>query len=219
MAEDSANETAVTLGLSELQYYPGDMLEGSQTLTYTITGLAGVQLFKSDGTTEVHPGGVLTIWELRGLKYKTIPDYNYNGPGGLIWEVTDNGGTANGGVDTLTETLPITVWPVNDAPFRIAPEVLTPINVAEDSANATAVSLGLSELAYSPGGRYWTDESSQTLTYTIAGLAGVQLFKSDGTTEVARRYPHADRVAGAEVQDHAGLQLQWPRRSDLGGDG
>ena len=120
VAEDSANATAVSLGLSELAYSPGGRYwtldESSQTLTYTITGLAGVQLFKSDGTTEVGPGSILTLTELRGLKYKTMPNHTYNGPGGVLWEVTDNGGTADGGVDTLTEILPITVTAINDPP-------------------------------------------------------------------------------------------------------
>ena len=50
----------------------------------------------------------------QGLKYKTVADAN--GSGNLTWTVTDSGGTANGGVDTLTETLAITVNAVNDAP-------------------------------------------------------------------------------------------------------
>ena len=57
----------------------------------------------------------------------------------------DDGGTANGGVDLLTESLSITVGDVNDQPVRTAGNP-APISVDEDSANTTAVSLGLSGL-------------------------------------------------------------------------
>ena len=67
---------------------------------------------------------------------------NANGSGNLTWTVQDSGGTANGGVNTLTETLAITVSAVNDVPVRTAGSP-SAINVNEDSANATAVTLGM----------------------------------------------------------------------------
>ena len=178
VAEDSADATAVTLGLSGVTYGPGGGAdESSQTLTYTLTGIpAYVQIFKADGTTAVTLNGTVTATELQGLKYKTVADAN--GSGNLTWTVTDNGTPAQ----TLTENLAITVAAVNDVPVRTA-GTLTPISVAEDSADATAVTLGLSGVTYGPGGG--ADESSQTLTYTLTGIpAYVQIFKADGTTAV-----------------------------------
>ena len=64
---------------------------------------------------------------------------------------------ANRNVRTaLNESLSITVNAVNDPPVRTAGSPAA-ITVLEDSANSTAVTLGLSGLTYGPGGG--TDES------------------------------------------------------------
>ncbi len=180
--EDSSNATAVALGLTSLAYGPGDgSSEASQTLTYKVTNIpAFINIFKTDGTTAVTTSTILTLAELQGLKYKTLD--NAAGTGSLTWTVQDNGGTANGGIDTLTQTLSVTVNAVNDAPVRTA-GTTTAITVAEDSNNTTAVALGLTALNYSPGGG--ADEASQTLTYRITAIPStVTLFKADGTTAV-----------------------------------
>src|SRR5207247_684661 len=104
-----------------------------------------VVLFKSDGTTVVPVNTTLTLTEFQGLKYKTVQ--NANGSGNLTWSVQDSGGTAGGGVDTLTETLAITVNALNDVPVRTA-GAFANITVDEDSANTSAVTLGLAGLAY-----------------------------------------------------------------------
>ena len=76
----------------------------------------------------------------------------------------------------------ITVGAVNDAPVRTAGNP-TAINVNEDSANATAVTLGMSGLTYGVGGA--GDESAQTLTYTVTAIPSfVTLWLADGTTQV-----------------------------------
>src|SRR5436305_1172773 len=121
-----------------------------------------VTIWLSDGTTQVTANSTVTLAQLQGLKYKTVADAN--GSSNLTWTVEDNGGTANGGVDTLTETLAITVNAVNDVPVRTAGSPAA-ISVNEDSANTTAVTLGLSSLTYGVGGG--TDESSQTMTYKV----------------------------------------------------
>jgi VCBS repeat-containing protein len=182
VAEDSANANAVSLGLTGVTYSTGGGDEASQTLTYKlITVPAFINVFKADGTTAVAANTTLTLAELQGLTYKTIADAN--GAGTLAWTVQDNGGTANGGHDTLTETIAVTVNAVNDAPERTA-GTITSVNVAEDSANTTAVSLGLSSLDYGPNGG--TDEATQTLTYTITAIPSfIGVFKADGTTQVA----------------------------------
>ena len=87
-------------------YGPGggsDEASPAQTLTYKFTAIPSfIAVFQADGTTPVAGDAVLTLAELQGLKYKTLA--NANGTGNLTWTVKDNGGTANGGVDTLTET-------------------------------------------------------------------------------------------------------------------
>jgi len=208
VAEDSANAAAVTLGLAAVTYGPGGGAdETSQSLTYTITAVpAQIHVFKADGTTQVNANDAVTASELQGLKYKTLADVN--GSGDLTWTVTDSGSGASPHVNTLSETLAITVNPVNDAPLRTA-GTSTPIAVAEDSANGTAVTWGLGSFTYGPGGG--SDESTQTLTYTITAIpAFVQVFKSDGTTQVNLN----DTVTAAELQG-----LKYKTLADANGSG
>src|SRR4029079_3032281 len=115
-AEDTNNATAVTLGLTDLAYGPaGGAVEAGQTLTYKLTTIPSfISVFKADGTTAVAANTTLTLAELQGLKYKTLA--NVSGAVSLTGTVQDNGGTANGGIDTLTETLAVTVSAVNDVP-------------------------------------------------------------------------------------------------------
>src|SRR5205085_2125411 len=131
-----------------------------QTLTYTITTIpAFVQIFKVDGTSQVTAGGTVTAAELPGLKYKTLTDAN--GSGNLVLTITDSGSGVAPNVNTLTEDLSLTVNAVNDAPVRTG-GALAAISVNEDSANVTAVALGLSGSAYAPSPAIATDETSQT---------------------------------------------------------
>ena len=81
------------------------------------------------------------------------------------WKVVDNGGTLNGGIDTLNESLNISITPVNDIPIRTAGTV-APLTVLENTGLA---SLGLSGLAYSPGD---ADDAAQTLAYTVTAIPG-----------------------------------------------
>ncbi|MFM1813305.1 MAG: hypothetical protein RLZZ336_2243, partial [Cyanobacteriota bacterium] len=163
--EDSGNSTGVSLGLSGLIYSPGgDSDETSQTFTYTLTGIpAFVEIYQADGTTQVTSNSTLSLTELKGLTYKTLA--NANGTGNLTWTVQDSGGTANGGSNTLNQALAITVAAVNDAPVRTS-SAPGAIIVNEDSNNTTAISLGLSSLAYAVGAG--SDESAQSiLAYTV----------------------------------------------------
>src|SRR5438876_1049511 len=100
--------------------------------------------------------------QLQGRKYKTLADAN--GSSNLTWTVQDNGGTSNSGVDTLTETLSITVSAVNDVPLRTAASYAA-IGFLEFSGVLSGATLGLGSLTYGVGGG--SDESSQTLTYKV----------------------------------------------------
>src|SRR5207244_625163 len=175
--EDSANSTAVTLGLGSLTYGTGGGSdESSQTLTYKVTAIpAVITVYLADGTTQVTSGGTVTLAQLQGLKYKTVADAN--GSGSLTWTIQDSGGTANSGVDTLTESQSIAVSAVNDVPVRTAGSY-SALSVNEDSANSTAVTLGLSSLTYGTGGG--SDEAGRTLTCKRTAMpAGVIVDPAD----------------------------------------
>jgi len=186
--EDSANTTAVSLGLTLLDYNAGGGGAENQTLTYTLTVIPPA-ITVWNGATQVTANTVLTLTELRGLTYRTVADAN--GTGNLTWTVRDNGGTANGGVDLLTETLSITVTAVNDPPQRTAGNPPA-ISVDEDSSNGAGVSLGLGTLNYNAGGG---GNESQTLTYTITAIpsfvtvwnGATQVFANDTLSLAALR--------------------------------
>ena len=86
---------------------------------------------------------------------KFTPVTSANGTATIKVIVTDNGGTANGGVNAVTNTFVVTVNPVNDAPTLNA---LAPLTINEDAGLQI---VGLSGLT--AGG---ADESTQTFTVT-----------------------------------------------------
>ncbi len=115
VSEDSG---LTTLGLSSVSYSPsGGADESGQSLTYkviTIPSTSGFgQIFLADGTTAVTAGTNYTLAEIRGMQLKTSQDKN--GVSFFSYQVIDNGGTANGGVDTIAESIMLTITAVNDA--------------------------------------------------------------------------------------------------------
>src|SRR5437868_3468086 len=112
------------------------------------------------------------------MQFKTALNAN-GGPAVFSWTIQDSGGTANGGLDTLSESLTVTVGAVNDVPVRTAGTVAN-LTVLEDSGTTT---LGLSGLTYGPGGG--SDEAGQTLTYKVTAVPASTLgtiVLADGTT-------------------------------------
>src|SRR6185436_9514200 len=110
--EDSGT---TSLGLGSLTYgVGGGADEASQTLTYKGTAVPAATLGSivlADGSTVVTANTTYTLAQLQGMQFKTALNAN-GGPATFSWTIQDSGGTANGGVDTLTETLSITVGTV-----------------------------------------------------------------------------------------------------------
>jgi len=104
-----------------------------------------------------------------------IPNENFVGTDSFTYKASD------GKLDSNTASVTISVNPVNDSPALTTAGVISAVN--EDYANSTAVTLWSTVPAYSPGGG--SDESSQTLSYTITAVPSfISLFKSNGTTAV-----------------------------------
>jgi hypothetical protein len=132
VAEDSATTTAVSLGLSGVAYSPGPVGEASQTLTYQITAIPTfVKLFKPNGTAVV-VNGMVTAAELRRLTYKTVA--NLSGSGPIRFTVTDNGSGIAPNVNSLLQTINVTVNAVNDG----LPTISTLANVTTNEDTPTA---------------------------------------------------------------------------------
>ncbi len=132
--------------------------ESPQTLTFQVTNNTNAGLFSS--APAISSTGTLTY----------TPVANASGAATITITIKDNGGTANGGVDTSTaQTFTITVNPVNDQPsFTKGPDR----TVNEDSGFqifspwATAISAGA------------PDETGQILTFTITNNTNAGLFSS-----------------------------------------
>ncbi|MCE9630385.1 MAG: hypothetical protein K8S94_06670 [Planctomycetia bacterium] len=134
----------------------------------------------------VSPGFEVPVAAIGNLRYRPAAEANGTAYDWFRFQVRDAGGTANGGVDldTVERTITFDVTAVNDAPVRLSGSPL-PITVDQDSQNATAVPLGLVELAYGTGGG--EDETSQTLTFEVTAIPlFITLFKADGSTAVTR---------------------------------
>ncbi|HBR50076.1 MAG TPA: hypothetical protein DEA71_08315, partial [Nitrospira sp.] len=114
VAEDAG---LVSLGLGSVTYSPGGGAdESGQTLTYAVTALPSGTIgnvYLADGTTLVTLSAY-TLAEIQGMQFK--PTANASGVTAFQFNVYDSGGTANGGTNTISQFILITVNAVNDAP-------------------------------------------------------------------------------------------------------
>jgi CSLREA domain-containing protein len=135
---------------------PGPTNESGQTVAFIVTNNTNTALF-SFGPTVSSSGQ---------LSYTLAA--NANGSATITLVLKDNGGTANGGVDTSApQTFTITVTPVNDAPsFTKGANQ----SVSEDAA-AQTVSNWASGISAGPA-----DEASQTLTFQVTNNTRPSLF-------------------------------------------
>jgi hypothetical protein len=100
--EDAAAQTVNNWATS---ISPGPANETGQTVSFNITGNTNAALFSAGPA--ISPTGTLTY----------APAANANGSATITINLQDNGGTANGGVDTsAAQTFTITVNAVNDVP-------------------------------------------------------------------------------------------------------
>ena len=132
--------------------------ESTQALSFTVTANDNPGMFSV--APAVSPTGVLT--------FTTAP--NINGTANLSLRIQDNGGTADGGVDTsTTQAFVITAAPVNDAPSFTKGADQT---VLED-AGAQTVNPWATAISAGPA-----DESGQTLTFDAIGNTNAALFSA-----------------------------------------
>jgi cadherin-like protein/Big-like domain-containing protein len=132
--------------------------EGSQTVDFIVADNDHPELFSAGPA--VAANGTLTF----------TPAANANGTAHVAIKIHDNGGTNNFGVDTsATQSLTITIDPVNDAPSFTNNGGVT---VNEDSG---AYSQPGWVLTSTPGP---SDESGQTITYSVTDNTNTSLFSS-----------------------------------------
>ena len=159
--EDSGAQT-VNPWATAISAGPPD--EVAQTLTFNVTGNTNAALFSA--APAISPTGALTY----------TPAANANGVATISLNLQDNGGTADGGIDTsAVQTFTITVTAVNDVPSYTAQD---PAPVAEDAGPQTA-SIATAISAGPP------DEIAQTLTFSIASNSNAALFNGTPTISPA----------------------------------
>jgi hypothetical protein len=99
---------------------PGPANESSQTVAFNVTNNTNSGLFSAGPA--VSPTGTLTY----------TPAANQNGSATITLNIQDNGGTANGGVDTsATQTFVINVTAVNDPPVAQPKSFIAQANMKE----------------------------------------------------------------------------------------
>jgi len=130
--------------------------ESGQTIAFTISNNTNPALFAAAPT--ISAAGVLNY----------TPAANVSGTAQLTFNAQDNGGIANGGVDTSApQTITVTVNAVNDAPVFTAGTNQT---VLEDAAAVTVAGWAT---GISPGP---ADEAGQTLTFNVTANTNPGLF-------------------------------------------
>jgi VCBS repeat-containing protein len=166
-ADQTVNEDAAAQSVSNwaTSISAGPTNESAQTVSFTVTN-------NNNALFSVQPA----ISATGTLTY--TPAANASGTATVIVRLTDNGGTANGGVDQSAEqTFVITVNPVNDAPSFTKGADQT---VNEDAA-AQSVSNWATSISAGPA-----NESTQTVSFTVTNnnnaLFSVQpAISADGT--------------------------------------
>ncbi|WP_299763991.1 cadherin-like domain-containing protein [Ramlibacter sp.] len=157
--------------------------DGSGVFAQVYARNAGLVFSSGDGSndaTVVFTGTVAEVnAALAGMRF--TPNANYDGPASIEVSVNDLGNTG-GGALVDTETIAITVTPVNDAP------VLTSVQLAVTEGGTTV--LAQSDLSI-------VDPDSASFTYTVAALTGGSLQVNDGASwNAAAAFTSAQLLAG-----------------------
>ena len=166
--EDAGTQTVSLAGIS-----PGPADESGQTLTFTATS-SEPAIVPNPTITPDATGGTGT------LTY--APAANANGSVTITVTVQDDGGVANGGVDSLETTFPILVNPANDAPNIAAisdrtvnEDSLLSVNISatDPETGSTGITYGLA--SGSPAGM-GIDSTTGVLTWTPTEAQGPGTF-------------------------------------------
>ncbi len=192
----TVNEDAglTSLGLASVTYGPGGGTdESGQALGYQVTVIPDPvsfgKIYLSDGTTQAATGSY-SLADIQGMQF--VPNPDESGTSFFAFNVQDDGGTANGGADSLAQSIQITVTGTSDAPSFTS----VPITVAtEDSLYSYSItasdpdsgdSLNISGTVV-PSWLTLTDNGDGTgslegtPTNGEVGDHGIQLHVSDGT--------------------------------------
>ena len=134
----------LTLNLADISAGPGDQ---AQTLSFSITS--------SNTALIPTPTIIFTSPDTTGLLVYN-PAANASGQATITVTLTDNGGTTNGGIATITRSFVIVVTPVNQPPTLTA--IPSPAAILENTTGAVSVNVNLTGIGPGPG------DAGQTLS-------------------------------------------------------
>ena len=153
--------------------------------TLTLNGTTGLSFITGDGTadgTMTFTGTVADVnTALDGMSF--LPALNYNGAASVQVTTDDQGNTGSGGAQSDTDTVAITVTPVNDPPVNIIPGPQgTPQNttLVFSAGNGNAISVSDVDAA---GGVVQITLAATNGTLTLNGTTGLSFITGDGTAD------------------------------------
>jgi Ca2+-binding RTX toxin-like protein len=134
-----------------------------------IVTLPGAGVLKLDGVA-VTAGQFISIADINAGKLAFVPQADVPGSTSLTFQVQDDGGTANGGVniDPTANTLIINITPVNDAPVNTVPG-------AQTATAGTALSIAGISVFDSDNGSLVTTLSVGHGTLNVSSVAGLTI--------------------------------------------
>src|SRR4029077_11956384 len=162
--------TAADFGFSDVSDNPA----ANALLAVKITTLPGAGTLTDNGSA-VSSGASVTVADINNglLKFTPAANANGNGYASFTFQVQDNGGTANGGVDldASANTITVNVTPVNDAPSGTDKAVTT----LEDTVYTfTAADFGFSDVSDNPA-------ANALLVVKITTLPGAGTLTDNGS--------------------------------------
>jgi CSLREA domain-containing protein len=174
--EDAGAQTVASWATNVLA---GPADESGQTLTFQVVSNTNAALFSAGPA----------ISAARTLTY--TPAANANGSATITINLKDNGGTANGGVDTSSsQSFTITVNSVNDAPsFTKGADQTVNNNAGLQSVVSWATNI-------SPGP---ANESSQTVTFQITSNTNSGMFTSGPAVSSAGTLTYTPSASGGGI--------------------
>ena len=129
-------------------------------------------VYLADGTTLVSAGQSYSLTDIQGMQFTPTTELTNNAVTTVVIDVTDDGGTTNGGNDTLTHNVQITITPVNDAPVLDSSGFLSLAAIDEDATNPAGETIA--QILASDGGGAITDAD-------IGSVEGVAVTSVDDT--------------------------------------
>jgi VCBS repeat-containing protein len=167
--EDASLQTVNLAGITT-----GASFESAQTLTVTATS-SNPALIPNPSVTYTNPDTTGSI------SFTPLPDAN----GSVVITVTvkDNGGTANGGIDTFVRTFTVTVNAVNDAPVNHVPGAQTGVlNTSLVFSTATSNLISISDVDAGSDPVQVTLKATDG-TLTLSSTSGLSFSAGDGTDD------------------------------------